>query len=137
MIDGGLRKLFHKNLPGFHWQAIETGGVGLGVPDSNFCREGVEGWVEFKTTDAFKVQIRPEQVAWIERRARAGGRVFIAVRRKTKAGPRKGPAVDELWLLGPEFARMAYLNKAVEYRQWESGPKNWNWEAIQRVLTTS
>jgi hypothetical protein len=132
MIDGGLRKLFHKNLPG-HWQAIETGGVGVGIPDSNFCIDKVEGWVEFKQTEGWKVRIAPHQVAWIERRHRNGGRVFIAVRRKK----------DELWLFRPLAGRrllMKGLNKVEKSLLvgfWAGGPAEWPWDKIKEILTKS
>lgn len=132
MIDGGLRKIFHKNLPG-HWQAIETGGVGLGIPDSNFCIDGVEGWVEFKSTQGFKVRITAEQVSWIERRHRNGGRVFVAVRRKD----------EELWLFRPLAGRRLLLKgvdkveKSLILGNWTGGPSNWDWDEVKKILVRS
>lgn len=122
-IDGGLRKLFHDKIKG-HWQAIETGGVGKGVPDSNFCIDGVEGWIEFKKTDHWKPVIRPEQMAWIHRRVRAGGNVWIAVRRKK----------DELWLVqGKWVVELHDLGlKGVEALHWSDN--NWDWDYIRNSL---
>lgn len=121
-IDGGLRKLFHANIEG-HWQAIETGGVGLGVPDSNFCLDGVEGWVEFKKTDHWKAVIRPEQIAWIHRRWRSGGNVWIAIRRADK----------ELWLVRGDWVRELGREglKAVEAVKWVD---QWDWDHIRKIL---
>lgn len=95
MIDGGLRKLFHANVKRCHWTAIESGLTSRGIPDSHFCMPGSQGWVEFKRCKHWRVPMRPEQIGWIERQIRMGGRVFIAVRR----------AEDELWLLPGSTAR--------------------------------
>lgn len=100
MTDGGLRKLVRKNLPEFDWQGVETGGTGRGIPDDNFCRQGVEGWVEHKLATGWKVDLRPEQVAWMERRRRAGGRVFILVRRTNVSA-----MCDDLYLFSGDDAR--------------------------------
>lgn len=106
MIDGGLRKLFQKHLPLVHWVPIETWSTGQGVPDTNFCHVGVEGWIEFKATPAWSLSFQPGQIAWHERRFRAGGRSFIAVRRHNNGGPRRGAPVDELWLYRGISARI-------------------------------
>lgn len=95
MVDGGLRKLFKDNAPGF-WQAIETGGTGKGIPDSHYLYRGVAGWVEFKQTDRVDIGLRTEQVGWINRYVRYGGLCHIIVRHKHEGGPRKGPPIDEI-----------------------------------------
>jgi hypothetical protein len=80
MSDGGLRALVRKRMPTAHWQSVETSVTGGGTPDSNYCFPGgVEGWVEFKATKAWKVSFRPAQVGWIDRRTRLGGRVHVMV----------------------------------------------------------
>ena len=64
------------------YQVLETGGTSLGIPDSNYLsKTGVEGWVEFKWTDGWAVTLRDMQVGWLLRRARYGGRCWVAVRR--------------------------------------------------------
>lgn len=124
MRDGGLRQLFRKNLPEFDWTSIETGSTGRGIPDTNACGLGTEFWIEFKKTDGWKIGLRPEQIGWITRRARFGGKVFIAVRRKE----------DELWLLGPEAALGNSL-KGLSYKPiGEGGPRRWDWGAVKSVL---
>lgn len=141
--DGGLRRLFQANLPRAHCQPVETGLISMGVPDMNFCAEGVEGWVEFKQTDGYAVTLEPEQVSWLSRRARSGGRVFVAVRRWHTGGPRKGPPVDELWLLRGEYApdlkslglRWAEQNsRSVLIGRWSGGPARWDWRAVRGKL---
>lgn len=140
MIDGGLRKLFQQHLPMFHWQAIETGMTGRGIPDINYCHEGVEGWLECKQTGGWAVGLRPEQVAWLDRRARARGRCWVAVRRKHALGPRR-EAVDELWLvrgsgvlvLAKGGLRDALANLVVD-GIWVGGPARWDWTAVRKVL---
>jgi hypothetical protein len=110
------------------WQPVETGGTGRGIPDVNYCFEGREGWVENKIAQGAKglrFALRPEQIGWIERRARNKGRVFIAVRREVEKS-----LIDQLWLFGPEHARCTVLDdKALPARGvWSGGPRNWNWD---------
>lgn len=134
MLDGGLRPIFREKLrAGFDWQSVETGGTGMGCPDSNFCarvtrretvplyaigipeplmvqidteyESGVEGWIEFKQTSGWACTLRPEQVGWLVRRHMHGGRVFVATRRWHDGGPRLGAPVDELWVHSGEHAR--------------------------------
>ena len=141
--DGGINQLLMKRLPRFHWQRIETGGVGRGIPDLNYCVGGIEGWVEGKRVTSGRrldSPLSPEQSAWIERRARAGGRVTIAVRRKVPAGPRRGEAVDELWLFGPKAAR-GLISEPVSDRFFDfllmtpNGPSHWDWNMVELILT--
>lgn len=90
-------RLIQKNLPEVHWQRIETGGTGLGIPDLNYCCDGVEGWIELKSVaSGWQVGLRPEQVAWLARRERAGGRTFVAVRRIESIYLYRGTAAAEL-----------------------------------------
>lgn len=130
--DGGLRKLFTERIKGVHWQAIETGGTGRGVPDLNGCFEGRDIWIEMKKADHWAVGIWPEQVAWIERRTRAGGLCRIAVRRDG----------DELWLLRPEAARIIATPRqslrdvpaGYKIGVWPGGPRAWPWDDIALKL---
>lgn len=140
MSDGELRKIFQKFIPNFHWQSVETWSTGQGVPDCNFCGFGKEGWIEFKKTEAWSVNVGPEQVAWMERRIRNGGNCFVAVRRKNSGGPRLGKAVDELWLFdGPAIRdlktkslRDVPLNFLLDF--WSGGPSGWNWPKVVKLL---
>lgn len=138
--DDGLRGIFHTRLrQDCHWQAIETGGVGLGVPDSNVCIESLERWVEFKSTDAWAVVFRPEQISWHRKRIRTGGVTFIAVRRRHSGGPRKGPAVDELWLCSGRWAERlqegGLQDREVEWcGVWSHGPSRWDWDTVRMHL---
>lgn len=130
--DGDLRAIFRRRLPDFDWQSVETGSTGRGIPDSNYCRDGSEGWIEFKAAKAWAVGLRPEQCGWILRRTRHGGRVWIAVRRKD----------DELWMIPGCYAAKIKehgLRPVFEGRipgVWYSGgPAGWGWAAIARLLT--
>jgi len=135
MIDGGLRKLFHTKLPHFHFQAIETGGTGRGIPDSNYCYKGIEGWIEFKVTDGWLCDLRPEQVAWHLKRHRAGGRTWIATRRKHAGGPRKGDPVDELWIAPGKLAKdLQEKGLKLIHPQLLKFDTPWNWTQIENLL---
>jgi len=138
--DGGLRQLFRQYLPDVDWQSIETFITGPGIPDSNGCIDGVEFWVEFKLTSAFAVSLQPEQIAWGMRRERHGGRVFVAVRRKCDAGPRK-PAADELWLMdicyGLDLSRygLKHFINNTSVLHWAGGPTKWKWSEVLAMIT--
>lgn len=136
MIDGGLRKLFRDNLPQAQWTSIETGGTGLGVPDAEYCfYPNRQGWIEFKQTAATAVKIAPEQVSWLERRVRCGGKCWLIVRKKCPAGLKR-KAVDELWIYPGSKARAVLLNGlgTPPIDQYEGGPARWNWLLIAERL---
>lgn len=142
--DGGLRQTFRKYLPFIHWQSIEVPSIAKGVPDCNGCYDGVDFWCENKKTAGYIIGLRPEQVAWLDRRGRCGGTVYIAVRRMAKKGPRRGPGTDELWLLDGRASRE--INKlkslaAVKMARpelvlgvWGGGPSHWLWNEVASAL---
>jgi hypothetical protein len=128
-MDGRLRQLFKAHLPEFDWQSIDVTS-GRGVPDSNACYDGIELWIEHKATKGQRVIVRPEQVAWIERRLRHGGRVFIAVRRFNSR-------TDELFLLCGAAARFLARGQwpsTLALSHWQGGPARWNWPEIKTIL---
>lgn len=146
-VDGGLRQLFRKHLPIIHWQSIEVPSIAKGVPDCNGCYEGVDFWIENKKTIGYTIGLRPEQVAWLDRRGRCGGTVFIAVRRMAKKGPRRGPGCDELWLLDGRASRAINALKSLAAVRMsrpelvllveEGGPSHWQWSAVEHALKRS
>lgn len=163
-VDDGLRGLFRKHIPPpVDVLTVETGLTTQGVPDSNYCFPralgGIEVWVEHKSVRrGFAVRMRPEQVGWIERRVRHGGRVFVAIRRRLDGG-RRVEACDELWLYrgaGAEHLQRHGLAPAYhalrgdpERRSgsrpslpsayvgsWGGGPGRWPWSVVRRALQT-
>ena len=137
--DGGLRQLFSARIERAHWCAVETWSTGQGVPDTNYCLDGCEGWIEYKQTQTTRVGLEPHQVGWIERRSRAGGRVFVAVRRKCEKGPRK-PARDELHLFSGAAARPLLLNglgQTPSLLSCEGGPASWDWKMVEEILCST
>ena len=135
MIDGGLCSLFQRYLRDWHWQRIETGGTGNGIPDINGCSDGIEVWIEAKVCTGWKPTVRSEQVGWLERRFRAGGRVFLAVRQR-------GSTRDTLWLLSPLAARRLIMGDRLNELDpkiyvlgcWENGPGAWDWAKVDTLL---
>jgi hypothetical protein len=117
---------------------IELGLIASGVPDMNYCVGGVEGWIELKATEGVALTIRPGQVSWIERRVRAGGRVHVAVRRRRPGGPRRGEAIDELWLYHGSNVRLLEAKGLAipPLGRWGGGPSRWDWAEVRRVLTS-
>lgn len=141
MIDGGLRQKLSAGLPKFQWQSIETA-TGNGVPDAEFCSPGgVSGWVECKKitsgSNFLDYPPSPEQIAWLERRSRLGGRCFVAVRRHHGGGPRLGRPVDLLYLFRGDQARLLLVGGITSARAlgcWEGGPARWNWLEVGKAL---
>jgi hypothetical protein len=133
MSDARLRQIFQNHLSAFDWQSVETWSTGRGVPDLNFCYEGVEGWIELKRASGWRINITPEQIGWMERRARHGGRVFVAVRRQS------GTAVDTLYLFPGAAGRALSANRVslvAPLGAWQGGPAAWNWGAVKLALLT-
>lgn len=137
MIDGGLWPILRDHMPHVHWQRIESGLTAGGIPDLNGCLRGQEAWLELKGTDAWAVAFRPFQISWLERRARAGGRVFLLTRRRCAAGPRR-LAADELWVHRAEDARHVEaggLRKAPPpVMRLDGGPSQWLWPAVEELV---
>jgi hypothetical protein len=126
-VDAGLRVSFRHYLPRFDWATVEVGSIGRGVPDANYCCDGIEGWLEYKSADHWRARIRPEQVGWAERRLAHGGRVFCAVRR----------AQAELWLYPGSALRLLKdqrLDEVPNLGMWGGGPGRWNWQAVELLL---
>lgn len=139
MIDGGLGKEFQKHLPRFHWQRIESGLTGLGIPDLNGCKNGIEFWIENKCVRVgHKIKFQPGQVGWIERRRRNGGKVFIAVRYQIPGGPRRGPAIDDIRLFSGNDVRALDTDpRGVRpLLSGQGGPSNWPWGLVESYLTS-
>jgi hypothetical protein len=131
MKDGDLRYIFRNKFRSYQWTSVETAGTASGVPDSEFCNpEGVQGWIEFKQTKVFYVNINPFQVAWLMRRCRYGGNAWIAVRRIPQSKKEKG--ADELWLMKGDQAQALFEGglENVYADMWTGGPSNWNFLEI-------
>jgi len=126
--DHGLRKTFREFLVprGFDAMAVETRGVSTGAPDANYCKRGIELWIEHKRIEKGRVTIRPAQVGWIERRLDHGGRVFIAARFRSDMRLYHGSAVR--LLQDRPVAEVAYLGR------WSGRPSAWDWRAIEAFL---
>lgn len=140
-VDGGLRPVFRKHLPMLFFQSVETGGTGQGVPDSHYIAQGgISGWIEYKQTTGHTVDLRPEQISWLLRYSRLGGRAWIAARRRSPGGPRS-PACDELHLLPGSLAvearagglRCPALSQPPHWVA-SGGPSRWPWAEVLRLL---
>jgi len=133
--DGDLRTIFRHQLKSWQWSTIEVGVIAGGIPDSEFCSYlGAQGWIEFKFTKIYYVQIKPLQVAWLMRRCRYGGNAWIAVRRMPSA--KRYSDVDELWLMKGSQAEALLKHglEGVHALMWSGGPSNWNFDQISKVL---
>lgn len=126
MKDGGLRTTFRTSLPKFHWTSIESPWTGAGTPDAEYCYAGCEGWVEFKRAQGWNAGMRPEQVGWHMRRARCGGRSFIAVR--------KG---EDLYIYNGCDAKQLHCDGMLNVKPIlfsGGGASRWPWLKIERIL---
>lgn len=124
--DGNLRPLFRQNLrDGIHWQAIESPVTGSGVPDTNYCGGGVEGWIEFKKCESNKVRIDPFQVSWHEARIRHGGRTFLAVRKQEELHLYSGSSIRDVFIYGLKTKPLLHCF---------GGASRWDWPAVRNLL---
>ena len=138
--DGELRPLLRRYLPRVHWTTVESGALAPGTPDVEGCFEGTSFWVECKWTAAWAVRIRPEQIGWHLRRARARGRSFILTRRQSASGPRSGPETDELWLhpgAACALLQAGGLKQVDPLHVSTGGPSSWDWDAVLCMLAQS
>jgi hypothetical protein len=85
--------------------------------------------LELKAAKHWKINLRPEQVAWHMQRSRVGGRTFIAVRRQNEKH-------DELHLIAGLHAAFLKENglERTSDIYWEGGPRAWNWLRIESIL---
>ena len=88
--EKALYQALKTNLPKVHWQRIEVGSLGTGVPDVNACWQGKEVWIELKLGSLQSINLSPQQCAWHMRRANAGGVSWILSYDHSKR---------ELWLI--------------------------------------
>ena len=72
-----------------HVVRVESGSTDRGIPDVNYCIDGVEGWIELKyvafypkrpTTSVRLGHYTGAQQAWAMERYRSGGNVFLFLR---------------------------------------------------------
>mgnify|MGYP003658998198 FL=1 len=83
--EKNLWLLLRKNLPQIHFQRIETGITGSGVPDVNGCAKGKEFWIELKEIHSGNaLTLRPMQISWLAKRALHGGQVFVMARKNNE-----------------------------------------------------
>jgi hypothetical protein len=87
MDESNLFKRLKKATPGFDWTRHEDK-LTSGIPDASYGFEGVGGWVELKTYDAWPrnpadplrfSDLKPTQVNWAIRRGRKQRRVWFLV----------------------------------------------------------
>lgn len=111
--------------------------IGVGTPDSNGCADGVEFWIEHKWTDAWAVGLEPEQVGWISRRMRSGGRVFVAVWRQGATASlleSDGLYLFEGW--DAAVLKADGLRAVPPVLHLPGEPETWNWGLVSDVLLT-
>jgi hypothetical protein len=132
--DGGLRRIFSDCFKEAQWTSIESRLTAGGIPDVEYCFPGGKsGWIEFKKTESMKIHhLRPLQVAWIDRRSRLGGKVFLAVRYISFK-----KQIDRLYLIPgisiKDVAREG-LGGLYFFGLFEDGPGFWDWNAIRKML---
>jgi len=79
MREYSLWQNIRRNLTKPIWQRIETGGTGRGIPDVFGAFEGECCWIELKIAKGNRVDLRPEQIAWLIKFGQTGLKTFILV----------------------------------------------------------
>lgn len=95
-LEKHLRRALCEQLTNCHWQPIEAGQVGGGIPDLNGCFQGVEIWLELKIQKGNIIGVTPRQATWLMRRAEAGGRCFVLAANPTHLALYKGADARKL-----------------------------------------
>ena len=123
--DGGLRALFRSKFPTWVWASLETGSVCPGIPDAYYCAPGgVSGFLEYKSTEGWKVIFQPLQPAWIHKHTRLGGRSGIIVKRKQ----------TEIYLIpGEEIFQLAEEGVKGRVPVAKAG-NSWDWGEVEKFL---
>lgn len=61
-----------------HFSRVESPQTSAGIPDVDFCVEGIEGHIELKFGEGGNApRMRPSQVKWFNSRVKAGGKPII------------------------------------------------------------
>jgi hypothetical protein len=131
-------KLLRRNLPRPEDRVNFVEGNISGMPDVNYCMDGVEGWIELKAPPlpkrdrtalmSYGHKLKPMQIRWIKRQLRAGGRVFILL------------CTEEGWiLLNGKFAGIVNeltFDEMVERSEWIAPKKmtETDWDLLRDVL---
>lgn len=69
--ESALRMSVKKALDGVgHLSWVESHATSAGIPDLNYCINGIEGWVELKWGN---FEVKSTQVRWMEDRVNSGG----------------------------------------------------------------
>jgi hypothetical protein len=107
ITESALWALIKRNLTDVHWARIESWSK-QGIADVNGCHLGREFWMELKVTNAIKIKFKDYQPPWILKRARAGGIIWVCVRRKDTIrlywGGRVRELIDLGWKLEPDYS---------------------------------
>lgn len=80
MSENRFRKYVKDNIEGVwglksHISLVESPDTSAGIPDCDLCIDGIEAHIELKySRDKKCFRLRPTQIAWFRRRARALGR---------------------------------------------------------------
>ena len=123
--EKALYKALKTNLSKVHWQRIETGGMGTGVPDVNGCWQGKEFWLELKIGSLQSVNLSPQQCAWHMRRANVGGLSWILIHDPSKHFLWLVPGVESINLR----ARHLSSSKFIEVQE---PPYDWK-DLLKRI----
>lgn len=118
--------LIKDHIPG-HVNRIENS-TGVGIPDVNFCFDGLETWLELKANVNLLVvqdeviqipfgtkRLRDSQLIWHGQRTKAGGRVLVAIR-------------------DGDTIKILQCRKMHEYRVLLVQKKPWMWDTITAFL---
>lgn len=132
-LEKGLWALLKDHFPReVHSQRVETGGVGTGVPDVNLCsKAGGEVWWELKMIRGHKVNLSPQQVAWIWKRHKCGGAVFIIARHRVE-GVRLGN-IDRLYIWSGDSA-MEVATKGIKAVPLKVFDAPYDWKSIMNTI---
>ena len=108
-----------------HFSRVESGETSVGIPDVDYCIDGIEGHLEIKYGTGDKLpKIRPSQVNWFKARHKAGGSPFLLAKIITNDKPKY------FFFRADRIQKLAHANV---YTDWEVlsnfawfGEMNWS-----------
>ncbi len=138
-VDDGLRSIIMKHIKDVHWTPIESSVTISGIADLHGLYNSIDAWVETKRIYGYQIRTKPAQIGWHARRAREGGRCFIACRRRHLYKGTQTDGIDEMYLYSgadlEQLAEVGVRGNVPCLGHWTGGPTyGWNWREIKTIL---
>jgi len=132
-----LRKLLSDHIPG-QWTAIDSHTTMRGIPDTEYCFDSHQTWIELKIIKGNKLRepLKRSQAAWINKRREEGRASFIIASHRHDGGPRLGKPIDHLYIWNHWYDQFLMRSEDVTDKFLGRFSKPYNWKFIHSFLLT-